>query len=101
MKQIQTHRHRAHTCGCQGGENGGGKDWEFGMRGCKLLRIGWISNKVLLQSPGRYSQHPVINHNGKEYEKEGIYICVCITHTYIYTCITDSLCYTAGINSAL
>ena len=27
---------------------------------------GWINNKVLLYSTGDYSQHPVINYNGKE-----------------------------------
>ena len=35
-----------------------------------------INNKVLLYSTGNYIQYPVIIHNGKEYEKEGIYICV-------------------------
>ena len=67
MKQKQTHRHREQTCGCQGGR----KDWEFGISRGKLLYIGWI-NKVLLYSKGNYIQHPVINHNGKEYEKEYI-----------------------------
>ena len=33
----------------------------------------WI-NKILQYSTGNYIQYPVINHNGKEYEKE----CVCI-----------------------
>ena len=51
----------------------------------KLLSIGWINNKVLLYSTGNYIQYPVINHNGKEYEK--IYMCV-----YMYLCITESLC---------
>ena len=32
------------------------------------------NNKVLLYSTGNYIQYPVINHNGKEYEKEYIYI---------------------------
>ena len=54
--------------------DGGGKDWEFGISRCKLLCIGWINNKVLLYSTGNYIQHPVINHNGKEYEKGHIYI---------------------------
>ena len=52
---------------------GGGKDWEFGVSRCKLVHIGWI-NKVLLYSTGNYIQYPVINHNGKEYEKECIYV---------------------------
>ena len=45
----------------------GGKDWEFGVSRCKLLHIGWIKNKVLLYSTGKYIQYPVINHNGEEY----------------------------------
>ena len=74
----------------KGGGRVGGKDWEFGISRCKLVYIGWINNKVLLYSTGNYIQYPVINHNGKEYEKE-----------YIYICITESLCYTAEINTTL
>ena len=53
---------------------GGGMDWEFGIRRCKLLYIKWINNKVILCSTGNYIQYPVINHNGKEYEKECRYM---------------------------
>ena len=85
----QTHRHRKQTCGCQGRRRcGGGMDWEFGISRCKLLYSEWIDNKVLLYSTGNYIQHPMINHNGKEYEKE----CICI-------CTTESLCCTAEINT--
>ena len=52
----------------RGGE--GGMDWEFGISRCKLLYTEWIHNKVLLYNTGNYIQYPVINHNGKEYEKE-------------------------------
>ena len=52
----------------------GGKDWEFGIGRGKLLYIGWINNKVLVYSTGNYIQYPVINHNGKEYEKVYIYV---------------------------
>ena len=51
-----------------------GLDWEFGISRCKLVYIEWINNKVLLYSTGNYIQYPVINHNGKEYEKECIYV---------------------------
>ena len=37
----------------------------------------WVNNKVDLYSTGNCIQYPVINQNGKEYEKE--YIC-----TYIW-----------------
>ena len=70
----------------------GRKEWEFGISRCKLVYIGWINNKVLLYSTGNYIQYPVINHNGKEYEKEYIYI-----HIYIY----ESLCSTAEMNTTL
>ena len=53
---------------------GGEMDWEFGISRCKLLYIEWIDNKVLLYSTGNYIQYPVIKHNGKEYEKECVYI---------------------------
>ena len=44
-------------------------DWEFGIIRCKLLYIGRINNKGLVCSTGKYIQYPLINHNGKEYEK--------------------------------
>ena len=58
----------------KGQGSGGGMDWEFGVSRCKLLYIGWINNKVLQYSPGNYIQYPVINRNGKEYEKEYIHV---------------------------
>ena len=59
--------------------------------------------KVLLYSTGKYIQYHVINHNGREYEKEYIHIysvcmCVCVC---IYIYITESLCYIAEINTTL
>ena len=77
-------------CGNSSWGDGGGMDWEFGISRCKLLYIGWINNKVLLYSTGNYIQYPVISHNGEEYDKECIYIC-----------ITESLCCTAEINTTL
>ena len=37
------------------------------------LYIEWKNNKVLQYSTGNYIQYPVINHNGKEYEKESFF----------------------------
>ena len=48
--------------------------WLAGISRCKLLYIGWINNKVLLYSIGDSIQCTVINHRGKEYEKECIYV---------------------------
>ena len=56
-----------------GGGGRGEMDWELGISRYKLLYIEWIHDKVLLYSMGNYIQYPVINHNGKEYEKEYIY----------------------------
>ena len=79
MKQKQTHSHREWTCGCQRVGGGGRRmDWEFGISRRQLLYIGWINNKALLYSTGNYTQYPVINHNGKEYEKE--YVCITESH---------------------
>ena len=64
-------------------EGAGGKrviEWEFGISRCKLLYIEWI-NKVLLDSRANCIQYPVINHNGKEYEK-CVYIHKCMC-TYV------------------
>ena len=69
-------------------------DWEFGISKCKLLFIEWINNKVLLYSTPNYIQYPVINHSGKEYEKECIHICVRV-------CVNESLCCTVEINITL
>ena len=57
---------------------------------CKLLYIDQISNKVFLHSTENYIQYPMINHNGKEYKKKNVYIC-----------ITEALCCTAEINTTL
>ena len=88
-KQKQTYGHREQTCGCQGEGVGAGMEWEVGVSRCKLLFIEWINNKVLLYSTGNCTQYPVINPNGKEYEKE------------CYLCITKLLCCTAEINTTL
>ena len=73
--ETETDSQREQTCGCKGGGgNGGGKDWEFGISRCKLLMYSMDKHKVLLYSTGNYIQNPMINHNGKEYEKEYTYM---------------------------
>ena len=64
----------------KGERSEGGKNWKFEVSRCKLLfsYIGWINNKFLLYTTGNCIQYPVINHNGKEYEKEYIYIYICV-----------------------
>ena len=36
---------------------------------CKHIYIGWVNNKILLYSIGNYIPYPIINQNGKDYEK--------------------------------
>ena len=50
-----------------------------------------MNNMVLLDSPENYIQYPLINHNGKEYEKGCVCVCVCV-------CVTESHCWTTEIN---
>ena len=70
---------------------GRGTDWEFGMNRCKLWYIDRINSKVLLYITGDYIQYPVINHNGKEYEKECIYMYNWITLLYTWNNIVNQL----------
>ena len=61
-----------------------GKVREFGVGGCKLLHLGWISSRVLMDSTRNYIQYPVINHNGKQHKKERMY------HVHNWVTLLDS-----------
>ena len=37
-----------------GGGGRSGRDWELGVKGCKLLLLEWINNEILLCSTGNY-----------------------------------------------
>ena len=52
--------------GCQGEVVREGWRGSLGLADANLY-IGWINNKVLLCSTGKYIQYLVTNHNGKEY----------------------------------
>ena len=93
-EQRWTHRHRDQPCGCQGDEGGRRMDREFGISRCKLVYIGWVNNKVILYTTRNYIQCPVIKGIWNEYTH---------THTHIHTyiCITESLCCTSEIITAL
>ena len=58
------------------GTGGGGINEEFGISGYKLHYIKQINDKVLLYSTKNYIPYLAINHNGKGYEKEYIYMYV-------------------------
>ena len=67
--QTQRYRYRyLQTCGCQG--QGRREGLGTGVSRHRLLYVGWMNNKILLYSTGNCIQYPVINRNGKEYEKE-------------------------------
>ena len=36
------------------GMGGTGRDWELGVNRCRIYTSGWISNEILLCSPGNY-----------------------------------------------
>ena len=76
---------RDQACGCQGDEGGRRMDREFGIRGCNLVYIGWVNNKVILYSTRNCIQCPVINQKEKEYEMNTH------THIYMYNWITSKL----------
>ena len=54
-------------------EGGSGMEWEFGVRRYKLLHAEWI-NMVLLYGTENYIQSPELDHDGKEYKKEYLYM---------------------------
>ena len=49
VKQNKTHKHRDSLVVAKGEGARGGRDWELGIGRCKLLCIGWVNNKVLLE----------------------------------------------------
>ena len=57
-------------------------DWEFEVSRCKLLYIEGINNKVLLSGTGNYIPYPGINHNGKDYKKECVFVYNWVTWLY-------------------
>ena len=73
--ETDSQTQRAALWSPRGRGGGGGLDWESGMSRCKLVYIGWISNKVLLCSTGNSIQYPVVNHNGKEKKPTMRYYC--------------------------
>ena len=56
----------------------GEMEGEVRVSGCKLLYIGCTNNKALLYSTKNCIQYSMISHNGKEYFKKNVYICVCV-----------------------
>ena len=88
MKQTQTDGHRQQTGGSQGGRAWGRMELETGVSRYQLLFMEWINNKVLLYSTQNYIQYPMINQKEKNFFN-------------VHTCITELLCCTAEISTAL
>ena len=53
-EKKQTHGHGEQTYSCQEGGGRSGMNLEFGVSRCKLLQLEWMSNEILLYSPGNY-----------------------------------------------
>jgi len=49
-------------------------DWEFGVNRCKLLPLEWISNEILLCSPGNYVWSIMMEHDNVR--KKNVYMYV-------------------------
>ena len=63
-EKKQTQGHGEQTCSCQGGWEGNGVDWEFGIGRCKPLPLEWIGKEFLLCSTGNCIQSLVMEHDG-------------------------------------
>ena len=72
----------------EGEGEGSGMDWEFGVSRCKPLHLEWMSNENLLYGTGNYIQSLGIEHDGRQYEKKNVWICM-----------TEPLCCTADIGT--
>ena len=71
IRQKQTHRENKQGCK---EEEVGGINWEFGINRYTLLYIKQINDRDLLYSTRDYIQYFVITYNGKESEREWIYM---------------------------
>ena len=72
MKQNETYRHREQTCSCQRGEGvGEGRTGNLGLAdaNCYVQNDKWQGPTLQHRNTGNHIQYPVINYNGKEYEK--------------------------------
>ena len=83
MKQKQVTVMKNRFVVAEGEESGRGQDWDQQAQ----TGIGSINYKILVYSTGNYIPYPVINHNGKEYEKA----CICITYTLCCTAVINIL----------
>ena len=82
MEHKLTHRHRGQTCGCQGGGGASGTDCKLGVTRCKLLRLEWISNEILLYNTGNYILSLVMEHDNV---RKRMYTCMCDWVTLLYS----------------
>ena len=68
-----SHGHREQTDGCRGEGGWVRAGVGGGVSRCTLSYRGWINSKVLLYSAENYSQHPMVNCNGREYVKRNVF----------------------------
>ena len=81
-KQKQTHKHREKTCICQERRGCGREGLSLGFALQTLIHR--MINKFLLYKTRNSIQYPVLNHNGKDYEKDYTYTYIYISFIYIY-----------------
>ena len=73
-EKKQTHGLGEQTCGCQGEGGGSGMHWDFGVNGCKLLPLEWISNEILLCSTAKYVKPLMMEHDNMQKMKVYLYV---------------------------
>ena len=77
-EQKQSHRHREQTCSHQGG--GVGRDeLEVWSQYMQTITYRMDKQQVLLYNTESCIQYPGIKHHGKEYKKEYMCVCVCVS----------------------
>ena len=65
---------REQTCVARREGGGSGRDRELRAGRCTPLHLEWISNEVLLHSPGHSIQSPGMEHDGRQHEKKNVYL---------------------------
>ena len=63
-----------------------------GVNRCKRLHLEWLSSKDLY-STGNHTQSPGIEHDGRQYKKEYIYIWVILLYSRNWHNIVNQLCF--------
>ena len=76
-KTEKDHGHGEQTCVCQGKEGQKRLNGEFGVGRCQLLHFKQLGKRILLYSTGNCVQSLGLEHDGRQYYKKRMCVCVC------------------------